>query len=133
MMFTKLDLKASSLIRSHFSLSAPHKDDSGADVRAHEVIFLDHEVLGDLGDGFGDLPFGVLADHDVLVLADAGLPALHLEVHSLRHPGDAAHVPLELFIQLVGDVIREDLAVRADSPVAAGLRMDRDILVVIVG
>ena len=118
---------------SLYPLSTLHQDSGGAEAGADEVILLDHEVGRDLGDGLGGLPVGVLRHHDVLVLGDAGLPALEPEVHPLGHPGDAAHVPLELLAQLVGDVVREDLAVRAHRPVAAGLGLDGDLLVVVIG
>ena len=116
-----------------FRLKTLHKDESGAEVRAQQIVLLNHEVGGDLGDGLGGLSVRVLGDHDVLVLAHAGLHALELEVHALGHPGDAAHVPFELLAQLVGYVPREDLAVRADRPVTAGLCLDGDLLVIVVG
>ena len=64
------------------SLSTLHKDDGGAEVGAEEGVLLDHKVGSDVGDGLGDLSVHVLLDHDVLVLADAGLHALELVEHT---------------------------------------------------
>merc|ERR1712038_1643575 len=112
-------------------LLTSHQDDGGGDVGAENVILLDHEVRGTLGDSF-DRACCMLRHHNVGILPNAGLNALHLQIHALRHSGNAAHVPIELLPQLVGDVVRKHLAVRGDMPIAAGLSLNADLLVIVI-
>ena len=112
-------------------LLTPHEDDGRGDVAAENVILLDHEVGSALGDRF-DCACCILADHNVGILPDASLHALHLQIHTLRHSGNVAHVPLKLLPQLVGDVVGKHLAIRGDMPVAARLGLDADLLVIII-